>query len=73
MLLESTPSKKQTRFPYKVVELGIHQSLDVPFENGSYDISNQTYDLHDFSPNITFHQIDSDFIISDKSIFQIDH
>jgi len=48
-------------------------NVDVPFENGSYDISNQTYDLHDFSPNITFHQIDSDFIISDKSIFQIDY
>ena len=48
-------------------------NVDIPFENGSYDISHRTYSLHDFSPNITFHQINSDSVVSDKSIFQIDH
>ena len=48
-------------------------NVDVPFEKGSYDISDETYNVRDFSPNITFHQIDSDSIVSDKSIFQIDH
>ena len=39
----------------------------VTLKNGKFDISHQTCDLHDFSPNITFQKIDSDSIISDKT------
>ena len=48
-------------------------NVDVPFENRKFDISHQIYSLHDFSPNIAFRKIDSDSIVSDRSIFQIDH